>query len=101
RESCCLEKRLVHAQGHLLWARVSVRLVRSETGHPEYFVASIENIGEHKRAEQLNRAVEQKLRAIVDHVPVVVWMSTPDVTRVRFVNEAYESIWGRPKESLY
>lgn len=96
-----LEKRFLHAGGRLLWARVGVRLVRDVEGRPDYFIAAIEDIGEQKRSEQLNRAVEEKMRTIVDHAPAAVWMSAPDSTRILYVNGAYESIWGRSKESWY
>lgn len=46
-----LEKRYVAKDGHPIWARLSVSLVRDAHGAPLYFVSSAVDLGERKRLE--------------------------------------------------
>ena len=49
-----MEKRYRHADGHYIWALLSVSLVRDEAGAPLYFVSQIQDISEQKQtAERL------------------------------------------------
>ena len=47
-----IEKRLIHAAGHVVWVLLSVSLVRDHDGRPLHFVSHIEDISERKRAEE-------------------------------------------------
>ncbi len=47
-----LEKRYLQPDGEIVWAMLSVSLVRDEEGLPLYFVSQIEDIGDRKRAER-------------------------------------------------
>lgn len=51
-DSYSVEKRLLHKQGHYVWARLTLSLVRDMQGKPDYEVAIIENIGVRKAAEE-------------------------------------------------
>jgi diguanylate cyclase (GGDEF)-like protein/PAS domain S-box-containing protein len=51
-ESYSLEKRYRHADGHYIWAQLSVSLVRDDSGSPLYFVSQIQDISEQKRAAE-------------------------------------------------
>jgi diguanylate cyclase (GGDEF)-like protein/PAS domain S-box-containing protein len=46
------EVRYVHAEGHALWAMVSMSLVCDEADRPVYVIGQIEDIGDRKRAEE-------------------------------------------------
>lgn len=98
--SCRVEQRFLHGDGHLLWARLSLRLLRNDKGRPSLLVAAIEDLDEHKRSERFSRAAEETFRTIAEHVPAMIWVSTPE-TRVLFVNRAHDTIWGRSRESVY
>jgi PAS domain S-box-containing protein len=47
-----LEKRYFHQNGSLIWVNLTVSLVRSSAGEPEYFIAVIEDITRHKQLEE-------------------------------------------------
>jgi diguanylate cyclase (GGDEF)-like protein/PAS domain S-box-containing protein len=51
-ESYSLETRYRHADGHYIWALLSVSLVRDDSGAPLYFVSQIQDISEQKRAAE-------------------------------------------------
>jgi two-component system sensor histidine kinase/response regulator len=53
------ENRYMHKQGHIVWALLSVSLVRDSTGKPLYFVSQVQDITRRKRAEaELQQAKE-------------------------------------------
>ena len=77
--------------------RFEARLMRSG---PDEVVATLRDITEHKRAEQALRERENLFRQFAEHLPFIIWMAAPEQRRVIFVNAAYESIFGRPREAL-
>ena len=50
-----MEKRYFHKDGHAIWAKLSVSLIRDERGTPLHFVAHIEDITRAKAAESALR----------------------------------------------
>src|SRR5918994_483307 len=69
-----LEKRFLHADGHTVWASLSVSLVRDSEGKPLYFVSQIQDVTERKEAERKLREAEQRYRTLVERVPAVVYI---------------------------
>jgi PAS domain S-box-containing protein len=47
-----LEKRYIHQSGSLVWANLTVSLVRAPSGEPDYFIAVIEDITRRKQLEE-------------------------------------------------
>jgi PAS domain S-box-containing protein len=47
-----VEKRFIHRDGHHVWARLSLSLVRDAAGQPEYEIAVIEDVTDRKRQQQ-------------------------------------------------
>jgi PAS domain S-box-containing protein len=73
-----VEKRFIHKDGHHVWARLTLSLVRTEHGSPDYEIAVIEDVTERKRAEEALRESEERFRNVADDAPVMVWMTNPD-----------------------
>lgn len=47
-----IEKRLIRANGSVIWANLTVSLVRSQDGEAKYFIAAIEDISDRRRAQE-------------------------------------------------
>ncbi|MBL6987582.1 MAG: PAS domain S-box protein [Methylobacter sp.] len=64
-----LEKQYVRKDGGLVWANLSVKLIRHPDGAPDHFVAVVDNIDRRKQAEEslrkLSLAVEQSPSSVV------------------------------------
>jgi len=46
-----MEKRYLHADGHMVWGRLSVSLVNDRQGKPLYYIGQMEDITDRKEAE--------------------------------------------------
>lgn len=47
------------------------------------------------------KASEERFRQVADNIRAFVWLRDPASLRFLYVNAAYETIWGRPRENLY
>jgi len=84
--------------------RRSIRAVytpdRDASGHVVGWVASIMDIGERKRIEKELTGANASLDAIIEHIPLVLFLK--DATSLRYVrlNRAAEHLLGWPKETF-
>ncbi|UFS71949.1 PAS domain S-box protein [Geomonas sp. RF6] len=60
-ESYTVEKRFFHKDGHQVWARLTLSLVRDLHGHPDYEIAIIEDVTSRKEAEEALRKAKDEL----------------------------------------
>src|SRR5207244_945590 len=72
-----VEKRLLHKQGHPVWARLTLSLVRDVQGQPDFEVCLVEDITDRKRAEEALRTSEQRFRSLVEATSQIVWTCEP------------------------
>ncbi|HYB25511.1 MAG TPA: PAS domain S-box protein [Solirubrobacteraceae bacterium] len=79
-----LDKRYLHADGHLIWASLSVSLVRDSSGQPLYFISQIKDISARK-------AKEDSIRRVVDRIAEAVSIIDSDGTHLH-VNPASRAI---------
>jgi PAS domain S-box-containing protein len=75
-----LEKRYVHKQGHVIWVRLKISVVKNDCGSPSHFITQIEDITQRKLADEaqafLASLVESSQDAIAGTTPdgiVVSW----------------------------
>lgn len=94
------EMRLRHCDGHLIWVDINIAPQREAPDKIIFYLIAVIDIVEKKRNELFFRNEEEKLKAMLEQLPVAVWMLSPggDLT---FVNSAYESLFGRAKEQIY
>src|SRR6185369_14286592 len=73
-----LEKHYRRKDGSLMWANLTVALLRRADGTPDHFVSVIEDIGARKEAEAALRESENRLRTLVETIPDLVWLKDPE-----------------------
>jgi PAS domain S-box-containing protein len=70
------EKRYVHKNGSIIWVNLSVSMVRDLKNKPLYFVSQIQDITEHKNAENKLKQSEEQYRKFFDNDISGVYIST-------------------------
>src|SRR5215211_2905505 len=95
-----LEKRFLHANGHTVWASLSVSLVRDAEGEPLYFVSQIQDVTERKKVEKVIKESEKRFRSLVQYSSDIITILDADGT-VHYVSPAVERVTGyRPEEQV-
>ena len=82
-----LEKRYLDRDGRIIWARLSVSLVRNEHGEPLHFVSQIQDITAQRSSEQRLFESEQRSRITLDAVADLVLSVSLD-GRIDYANAA-------------
>jgi len=72
-DTLAIDKRVIHRDGHELWAHLTVSTARSKSDGRTYFIASAEDITERKRAEQRLADTQAKLQLAVEIAGVGFW----------------------------
>ena len=63
-DTCVLEKRYLHAQGHFVWSNVSVSALRKDDGELDCFVVTIQDISERKAMESAAQQQSERLKVL-------------------------------------
>ncbi|HEY0968784.1 MAG TPA: PAS domain S-box protein [Opitutaceae bacterium] len=69
-----MEKRYFHRDGHVVWVRLTVSLVRDSEGAPLHYISQIEDITLQHRFQQALRDSEERTRLFAEHAPASVAM---------------------------
>jgi PAS domain S-box-containing protein len=96
-----MEKRYIRKDGSLVWVNLTVALVREINGEPKYFISVVEDITEHKWAEEELQKSEEKFRLIANTITEVFWMADARIQKIFYISPGYERVWGRTCKSLY
>ncbi len=60
------EKRYIHKNGHIIWANISVSVIRDSEGKPKHIVAQVQDITDKKNIETLLEEGNNLYKTIVD-----------------------------------
>jgi PAS domain S-box-containing protein len=90
------QKRCVRKDGSLLWVAVTRSLVRLPDGHPDFFIATIEDIAKAKEAELALARSNRLLDAVIENLPAIVFLKRASDLRFVRMNRAGEQILGYP-----
>jgi PAS domain S-box-containing protein len=82
-----LEKRYVHKEGSIIWALLSVSLLRGRFGEPLYFISQIEDITERTNAEKKLQDYNSRLKALSHRI-----LETQETERRRLARELHDEI---------
>lgn len=80
------EKRYIHRLGHIVWAQVTISLVRKAGGEPDYLIAVVQDISARKAIEEALRTSEHLLRQAHALAGLASWRA--DLVTGRFVTLA-------------
>lgn len=67
---CHVKKRCIHKDGHTVWGRLSLTLVRNAQGMPLHFVALIEDITEREKTLTALRMSEERFRGAFQNAAI-------------------------------
>ena len=79
QSSYSLEKRYLHQQGHVIWIKLTVSLIRDDADQPLFFISIIEDITELRETRSELARQKQLLQKIVDTVPMRVFWKDKDL----------------------
>ncbi|MFY3386785.1 bifunctional diguanylate cyclase/phosphodiesterase, partial [Paracidovorax sp. MALMAid1276] len=94
-----LEKRYLHKAGHAVWVDVTVSKMWTPAEGPEHHMVVVQDITSRKQMEDNLRANEQRLRNILERLPVGLCVVQDDGT-ISFRNERYVQICGYTEEAV-
>lgn len=99
RETLNFEKRYVHKTGSVVWAKVTVSLVREPSGVPQYCISVIEDITERKQAEaELHRANRDRINLLESITEA--FFAVDQEWRFTYINSKTEQFFSRCAEEL-
>ena len=93
------EKRYIHKDGQIVFGRVSSALIRDRQGKPLYFISTLQDLTESKRAEKALRESEARFRSYFDLPLIGIAITAPDKGWID-VNQALCSMLGYSKDEL-
>jgi PAS domain S-box-containing protein len=82
RSTYSLEKRYRHKDGHIVWAQLTVALMRKTSGEPDYFISVAQDLSAQKAAEAALRTSEDLLRQAQQLARLSAWQA--DLVSGRF-----------------
>ncbi len=94
-----LEKRYCHADGHVVWGRMHVSLIRDPAGAPLYAVGQVQDITDRMLAEQGVAAARRRFEQSFADAPIGMALQDAD-GRYLQVNRALCELLDRPEAEL-
>jgi PAS domain S-box-containing protein/putative nucleotidyltransferase with HDIG domain len=95
------ENRAILPNGEIRWLEWVDRGIFDAEGR----IIEIQSVGrdiqDRKLAEEAQRESEERFKLLAESIDQIFWLASPDETELYYVNLAYETIIGRPIESLY
>ena len=95
RESYLIEKRYIRKDKVVIWTRLTVSIVKGPDQSPLYAVSMIEEITEHKRMEDALRLSQERLQAILDNSPALIYVKNLEgryLMTNRLFNEKFQHL---------
>ncbi|MCX6168455.1 MAG: PAS domain S-box protein [Ignavibacteriales bacterium] len=89
------EKRYIRKDKEIIWAHVSISLVRNSNNQPQFFITQVIDITEQKRAEEEITMLAHSLRSIKECVSI-----TDMEDKIIFINESFLKTYGYDENEL-
>ncbi|BEP13106.1 hypothetical protein acdb102_14170 [Acidothermaceae bacterium B102] len=88
-----LDKRYLHADGHVVWVSLTATLLRDGDGQPLHYIAEVEDITDRRAAAKSLVESEARYRLLAENSSDVISHSGPDGTLL-YVSPSYERVFG-------
>lgn len=80
------EQQFYRQDGRLFWGLASSTLVREAQGTPLYYVAYVQDVTDHKRAELALRDSEERFAAVLNSLQAAIYVADMETHELLFVN---------------
>ncbi|MGZ8596840.1 MAG: PAS domain-containing protein [Actinomycetota bacterium] len=93
------EYRMIALDGREVWIHDESVVVRDALGNPLYWQGVMLDVTERKHAEEQLRQAEQRYRALIEHIPAVVYRESPEGEPAKFyISPQVEDLLGYTPE---
>lgn len=82
RSSYTLEKRYRHRDGHTVWVQLTVALVRTPEGAPDYFISVVQDLSAQKAAEDALRTSQNLMNQAQKLANIGAWQADLSTGRI-------------------
>lgn len=90
-----IEYRVIAADGRIVWFHDESHLIRDAEGTPMMWQGVMIDITERKQAEEQLQHARERLQALIEHIPAVVYIEAPDADPHKFyLSPQVERIFG-------
>jgi PAS domain S-box-containing protein len=90
--------RLRRFDGSVIWVRDNARAVRDDHGHVVAYEGMLEDVTERRKAEEVLRQNEARLRLLVDQIPALVWTTDRQMRFTSFLGAGLAVLGLRPNQ---
>jgi two-component system cell cycle sensor histidine kinase/response regulator CckA len=87
--------------GQVYWAEVLISPVKDVSGLTTRYVCVQTDITKHKAIENALRESNERLHQLSENLNEVFYVMDVQFRETLYINAAYETIWGRSRQSLY
>lgn len=96
-----LEYRILDKENQYIYVWDKGLILRNADGCALRVVGSILDINQRKQVEENLRESEQRFYQVAENIREVLWIATPGLKQIIYINPVYEKIWGLSVERLY
>ena len=94
RQSYTLEKRYLHKNGQIIWARLSVALIAETENSEPFFVSVIQDISDVKLTQMKLEESELRFRTLLDSMPTISVQGYDEEGKTLYWNKGSEKVYG-------
>lgn len=94
RQSYTLEKRYLHKNGQIIWARLSVALIAETENSEAFFVSVIQDISDVKLTQMKLAESELRFRTLLDSMPTISVQGYDEEGKTLYWNKGSEKVYG-------
>ena len=95
-----VEKRFIRKDGEIVWGHLTVSLLRDAHGMPVYVIVSVQDITEHKKAEEALRKSEEEFRLSFENAKDAIFWAEPETGTIIRCNKAAEILLEKNREEI-